>query len=299
MLSLAHPAWLVLLAAPLALCLAWRREEKADDTPALLHPQATLLARLAGERGRTSSTRWPWILGCILLVLALARPQWLDFSSPDARQGHDLMLVIDVSGSMRALEPDQTEAPLSRLETVKAALRDFLPRRHRDRVGMILFGEHPAVYLPLTSDLHLAQTLLADLRPGILGERTALGDAIAMAVQRLADRPRTARLLLLFSDGSDTAGVTPPMDALSLARREGVRIFTVGVGSEGKVLFPRGPVMTPEVTRLPPDKALLQRLARETGGRFYEAANPKDMRRILRDIDAQAPTIIKDPARAR
>ncbi len=299
MITFAQPLWLILLPLPLAAALRQARRGATipDRQPALRHPQAALLARLsAGHRG---PAWWPWALGCALLVVALARPQWLDFSSPEAHQGHDLMVAIDVSGSMRALDYATQGEARSRLAVVKRSLDGFLARRSRDRIGVVLFGDHPAVFLPLTRDLDLVRAQLADLRPGILGERTALGDAIALAVSRLARRPPASRLLLLFSDGADTAGVTPPLDALAEARRQGVRIFTVGVGSGKEVLFPRGPVLPPQVTRLPPDTALLRRLAQESGGHFYAAASAKDMARILADIDAQAPTLIRDPAHAR
>ncbi len=303
MLFFAQTSWLLLLPLPLLMAFSRTRQAMApppDESASILHPQAALLAELAGTARHSGArgTRLLWLAGCTLLIVALARPQWLDFSSPVARQGHDLMVAIDVSGSMRALDLAGPQRVLSRLEVVKTALADFLEKRGGDRAGVILFGDQAATYIPLTSDLKLLQTLLADIRPGLLGERTALGDAIALAVTRLQDRAPAARLLLLFSDGANTAGKIPPAAALALAKRHGVRIFTIAVGTAGKVLFPRGPVMTPEVTQLPPDEDLLRQLGEESGGAFYHAAASTDMARILADIDTLAATDIHDPARA-
>jgi len=303
MLVFAQTPWLLLLPLPLLVALLRSRRAVAarhdECSAAILHPQAALLTELAGtaQTGERRN-RILWLTGCILLILALARPQWLDFSSPAARQGHDLMVAIDVSGSMRALDLGGPQQALSRLAVVKTALAGFLDKRGDDRIGVILFGDQAATYIPLTSDLALLHTLLADIRPGLLGERTALGDAIALAVARLQNRPPASRLLLLFSDGANTAGETPPAAALKLARRNHVRIFTIAVGTAGKVLFPRGPVMPPQVTQLPPDEDLLSQLAQQSGGAFYHAASSADMARILADIDAQAPATIRDPARA-
>lgn len=303
MLVFAQAPWLFLLPLPLLITFIRTRHAMAPhphEAASILHPQAALLAELAGAAQQSGgrNTRLLWLAGCALLIVALARPQWLDFSSPAARQGHDLMVAIDVSGSMRALDLADPQQALSRLAVVKTALADFLDKRSGDRVGVILFGDHAATYIPLTTDLDLLQNLLTDIRPGLLGERTALGDAVALAVTRLQDRPPAARLLLLFSDGANTAGDIPPAAALELARRHGVRIFTIAVGTAGKVLFPRGPVMAPEVTQLPPDEGLLRQLGEESGGAFYHAAASTDMARILADIDTLAPTDIHDPARA-
>ncbi len=316
MLVFAQSLWLWLL--PLPLLILWLggrvfalkpklkpKLKHGASGATLLHPRARLLAALASEpRRRAGLRRLLWTTGCLLLILALARPQWLDFSTPPPRPGHDIMIAIDVSGSMRALdftapgEAAQLEQR-SRLEIVKKALEDFLAQRRNDRIGVILFGDHAAVHVPPTTDLALVRQLLADIRPGILGERTALGDAIALAVARLAAGVPDSRILLLFSDGANTAGTTSPETALAEARRLAVRIFAVGVGTEEKVLFPRGPVMAPEVTELPPDTALLQRLAGTTGGAFYHAASSQDMTRILGDIDALVPVMLRDPRHAR
>ncbi len=302
-----QPYWLFLF--PLPLLLWWLLHRRTGNVrgASLYHPHAELIADLAAARGatvhgRTSLLPLSYLLASLLFLLALARPQWLDFEAPEARQGHELMVALDVSGSMRALdfsEAGETGAPTaSRLGVVRSALDDFLAGRRHDRIGLVLFGDSAALYVPLTTDHQLLRELLAEVRPGMLGERTALGDAVALAVDRLRRRPEPSRLLILFSDGAHTAGDITPEEALDLARRHGVRIFTVAVGRAEKVLFPRGPVLAPEVTVLPPDTALLQRLARESGGHFYRAESASDMQRILDDLNARAPTVIRDPERA-
>ncbi len=305
MLTLAQPWWLLLLPLPF---LLWKlagnpggrlalRHRTVHTPPAVVHPQADLIADLI-QKGPRRRAPWPWLTGCLLLVLALARPQWWDFEHPSIRQGHDLMLAIDISGSMRAQDFNQQGQPVSRLELLKQHLKSFIARREHDRMGIVLFADDALTFAPLSSDHALLSSFIDDIRTGLAGEKTALGEAIALAVERLQIMPPERRILVLMTDGANTAGDITPAAAARLARRAGVRTFIIGIGSDDKVAFPRGPIEKPEIVTLPLNETLLRRLAADTDGHFYRATSPEDMQRILEDIDKLAPTLIRDPAHA-
>jgi len=295
MLQFAQPWWMLL--SPLALLLWWWRTADNHQTPRLQglpHPQTELLVNLAGATSKRPLP-WLWLAACLLLLVALSRPQWLDFRHPSRHQGYNMMLAIDVSGSMRAEDFLIKGQATSRLSLLKNRVRQFIAARQNDRMGIILFADQALSFLPMSSDLSLLSSFIDDIRPGIAGERTALGDAIALAVEQLRSLPQQARLLLLFTDGSSTAGHISPTAATRLAQRHGVRIFTIGVGTNRPVLFPRGPVQSAVITHQPLDEALLRRIATATGGAYYHAGSPVEMDRILGDINRLAPTRLRDP----
>ncbi|HHM04791.1 MAG TPA: VWA domain-containing protein, partial [Gammaproteobacteria bacterium] len=237
----------------------------------------------APPRRRHLST-WLWAAGCSLLLLALAQPQW--HAPWDERfSGREFMLAVDLSGSMRSQDfRDESGVPVSRLDLVKSVVAELLTARRGDRAGLIVFGDDAFTLSPVSHDLDLIQSLLTQVRPGMAGERTALGDALALAVARLRDRPAPARSVLLFTDGSNTAGEISPEAATTLAREAGVRLYPVGIGSDQETLYPRGK-LKPLLTEIPLNEPLLQQLAAETGGRYYRADRPGALRKVLTDID--------------
>jgi Ca-activated chloride channel family protein len=276
--------WLLALPLPLLLWQGWRRRPPRRQA-ALFHPHAALLAQLAAELP-APARRWPWLwlAGCMLLILALARPQWITLH-PEDYPGRDLMFAIDVSGSMRAEDFVIDNRPVSRLDLVKEAVDRLLAARRGDRAGLIVFGDDAYTLTPVTTDLTLLRTLLGEMRNGIAGEKTALGDAIALAVKRLRERPPQSRILFLFTDGTNTAGRFQPAEALALAKRYKVRIYAVGIGRSGKVAYPGGESGETIAAELPLDEDLLQRLARESGGHYYHIQRSEDLGPILADID--------------
>ena len=199
MLTFASPLWLLALPLPyfLWLVVARRREIAGvissgtiQAQPAIVHSQADVLAGLAADdtgKGRKQRVPWLWLFGCMLLLTAMGRPQWLDFSSPAAHQGHNIMLAIDVSGSMRALDFVVDGTPTSRLDVLKQVTRQFLDHRTHDRIGLIMFADDALTFMPMTTDIAMVRNLLDEIRQGVAGEKTALGDTIALAVQRLRD----------------------------------------------------------------------------------------------------------------
>lgn len=299
MLTFATPLWLAALPLPALIWIALRRARSArpaaTGAAALTHSQADLLALLAA-RQRIPVTRlpWLWLAGCMLLIGALARPQWTMPDTASEYYGRDFMLALDVSGSMRALDFTADGQPTDRLSMVKQIVDGFLDERRGDRVGIIVFADDAFSLAPVTTDKTLLKRILADIDNGMIGEKTALGNALALAVKRLRDRREEARVLILLTDGTNTSGEITPAAAIALARHYQVRVYTVGIGAPGPVTFPRGKMQAPELAELPVDEALLQQIAAATGGRYYAARSSADMQRILRDIDQLAVVPVTD-----
>lgn len=275
--------WLVWLwrRAPLA-----RRWGQGKTPPGVLHPQAELLRRLAAQ-GRPWRRRLPWLwtLGCALLVVAVARPVWVAHAGPQWHSGRDIMLAMDLSGSMRAYDFRIDGKPVSRLDMAKRIVARFLQTRQGDRLGLLVFADDAYTLIPVTADLDIVGRMVKGLVPGLIGEKTALGSAIAMAVKRLKDRKPAARILVILTDGSSTTGkISPPM-ALALAKHFHVHIYTIGVGTNKEVLFPKGPMIKPELTRLPLNEKLLKRIAEETGGRYFHITRTGQVKNVIQIID--------------
>jgi len=277
--------WLLALPVPPLLWWALKLRPRRQAQAALFHPHAALLAELAAEQAATPR-RWPWLWigGCALLVIALARPVWISLL-PGEYPARDFMIAIDISGSMRAQDFVVDGKAVDRLTVVKKVIDDLLAARRGDRAGIIVFGDDAITLSPVSHDLTLVRELLRDIRHGIAGEKTALGDAVALAVKRLRERPPAARILLLFTDGTNTAGGIEPERAIALAHQYGVRIYSVGIGRAGRVPYPGGPNGGIILTELPMDEGLLKRMADETGGHYYRAERSETLRQILHDID--------------
>ncbi|KAF0192447.1 MAG: uncharacterized protein FD165_1072 [Gammaproteobacteria bacterium] len=299
MLTFATPLWLAALPLPALIWAALRQaRSSAPISPgaaALLHSQADLLARLAArQQHAVSRMPWLWLAGCMLLIGALARPQWTTPNTASDYYGRDFMLALDVSGSMRALDFSIDGQPTDRLTMVKRIVDGFLDERRGDRVGIIVFADDAYSLAPVTTDKALLKQILDEVDNGTIGEKTALGNALALAVKRLRDRREEARVLILLTDGTNTSGEITPEAAIAMARYYHVRVYTVGIGSQERTAFPRGKMQTAEFAELPVDDALLQHIADATGGRFYAARNSADMQRILRDIDKLADVPVTD-----
>ncbi len=287
MLQLATPLWLLALPLPWLLWQASMRFMKNKTTSyntAIIHPQAALLSQLSNNSTINKHPPWFWLIGCMLLIVALSRPQWFSENEHQG-QGRDFMLAIDLSGSMRALDYTIDNKPVSRLDMLKRVVTEFLDHRQGDRAGLIIFADDAFTLTPITTDLGLLKTLIEQIRNGIAGEKTALGTAMMLAVKRLQDHEHPSRILILFTDGTNTAGIIQPLDAALLAHKHGIRIYTVGIGSQGTVPFPRGPVESPEMAELPLDEINLRAIATETGGRYYHATDLESMQQIVKDIE--------------
>jgi Ca-activated chloride channel family protein len=194
------------------------------------------LEGLAGRRARANLPAWrqqaPFILLWLLLLTASARPQWLGEPLPIAASGRDLLVAVDLSGSMDYPDMRWNNEDVSRLSMVQNLLGDFLEHRDGDRIGLILFGSQAYVQAPLTYDRHTVRVWLDEARIGIAGKNTAIGDAIGLALKRLRLRPAQSRVLILVTDGANNSGQIDPITAARLAGEQGVKIYTIGIGAD-------------------------------------------------------------------
>ena len=223
----------------------------------------------------------------LLLLLSVSRPVWLGESVALPISGRDLMLAVDISGSMEENDFDYNGHRLTRLQAVKAVAGEFIERRQGDRVGLILFGTRAYVQTPLTFDLKTVRHFLDESVIGLAGQSTSIGDAIGLSVKRLRERPESSRLLILLTDGSNTAGLISPADAARLAQQEKIRVHTIGVGAE-----PRSGGMFGFFSNRgrPLDEKSLKAIAKTTGGNYFRARDIDELADIYALIDELEPT---------
>lgn len=263
----------------LALPLPWllrRRLEPVQTGAALRLPSLPAAAMPEPARGAGASW-WLAIAAWLLLVSAAARPQVPGESLPQPVSGRSLLLAFDVSASMAAADLRVTGRPVERLAAARAFADDFLRRRQGDRVGLIVFGSRAYLHTPLTFDLEAVRSALATAEVGLAGRETALGDAIALATRHLRGLPERDRVLVVVTDGANTAGTLEPQRAAWLARREGLRIHAAGIGAARPGADSGG--------------ESLRNIARQTGGSYLQVtdgAGLADFWKHLADIEPMA-----------
>lgn len=289
MLSLAYP-WILLLAlAPLLVRLN-KRSGQAVDAPVL--PVGHWLSDLPGV-SRSGNRLPPWQAALLLtiwllLVVAAARPQHVGEPVQMPISGRDLLLAVDISPSMDEQDMIIQGRGINRLQAVKRVVDEFIQRREGDRLGLLLFGTEPYIQAPLTFDLATVRTLLSESGIGMAGRATAIGDAIGLAVKRLRDRPQGQRVVILLTDGANTAGEITPDKATEIAKATGVRIYTIGIGAEA--MIQRGLLGSRQVNPSRDlDEALLERMAAQTGGEYFRARSLPELEMIYQSIDQLEP----------
>jgi len=224
----------------------------------------------------------------LLLVVAAMGPRWVGDPEPVPTRGRDLMMALDLSGSMARDDFEWQGRAVDRFSIVNAVARDFVAKREGDRVGLILFGTRAYLQAPLTSDRRTVIEMLADSEVGLAGEETAIGDAIGVAVKHLRNRPADERVLILLSDGASNAGVADPLDAARLAAQEGIRIYTIGVGGAAQQI--RTPFGLQAFGGSDLDERALQQIADLTGGTYFRAGDTQSLISVYERIDALEPT---------
>lgn len=225
----------------------------------------------------------------VFLVLALMQPEKVDQFKQVKSEGYDLMLAVDISSSMQAVDFSTQTKVISRLDVTKDVVGKFVLGRRGDRVGLVTFGQHAYLHVPLTLDTVSVSRMLADTMAGMAGNATAIGDAIGLSVRTLRERPKGSRVLVLLTDGEDNASSIPPLEAAKLAKQYGIRIYTVGVGRNGQVPFPTrfGGYAMVEVAI---DEALLKEIAEVTGGQYFLATDQKALESIYSKINEMEKT---------
>ena len=234
---------------------------------------------------------WLAVIAWILLVLAAARPERIGDEVDVPVSGRNLMLAVDLSGSMDQKDFVLGTNRVDRLTATKAVASDFISRREGDRIGLILFGERAYLQVPLTLDRETVKTLLLEAFIGLAGEKTAIGDAITLAVKRIHDQQEDAsdQVLVLLTDGANTAGEVDPLKAAELASQIGLRVYTIGIGAEQlevSSLIGGRRQINPSADL---DEATLTKIAALTGGRYFRARDTASLQEIYRLVDELEP----------
>ncbi|HEY8158729.1 MAG TPA: VWA domain-containing protein [Methylobacter sp.] len=287
-----HFEWPWLLAAlPLPLLIRWLVPAKMPVEQAAL--KVPFLDDFSdGETRAVSQTQqWPlWLaaIAWLLLVAACARPQWLGEPIEQAVSGRDLMLAVDLSGSMEEQDFVINKRSVDRLTAAKGVASDFINRRIGDRVGLILFGSQAYLQTPLTFDRKTVMTLLNESVIGLAGDNTAIGDAIGLAVKRLKNEQTNSRVLVLMTDGANTAGEISPLKAAELAAANHLKIYTIGIGADEMIVrsFFGSRKVNPSVDL---DEKSLIKIAESTGGQYYRARNTDELNNIYMRLDELEP----------
>ncbi len=229
-------------------------------------------------------TRILAILAWLSLTAAAMRPQWLGEPVALPQEGRDLMLAVDLSGSMEQHDMVINGRRVDRLTAVKAVAGNFIERRAGDRIGLILFGRNAYLQAPLTFDRKTVKQLLYESQIGMAGKETAIGDAIGLAVKKVRETTDNNRVLILLTDGQNTAGAIDPAKAAELAREAGMTIYTIGIGSSG-----RNSVFAGWAQGSGLDERTLKAIANMTGGRYFRARNVQELIQIYDLLDKLEP----------
>ncbi len=293
MWSLAWPWALIALPLPFIVRYLVPESVKLQDA-GLKVPSLQGFAMLANRSEAEQLLNWRfWVAATawILLVVAAARPERIGDELDVPVSGRNLMLAVDLSGSMDQKDFELGNRRVDRLTATKAVASDFIGRREGDRIGLILFGEQAYLQVPLTLDRETVKVLLLEAFIGLAGEKTAIGDAITLAVKRIHDQGDNAdeQVLVLLTDGANTAGEIEPLKAAQLAQQVGLRVYTIGIGAEqievSSILGGRRNV-NPSADL---DEETLTAIADQTGGRYFRAKDTAGLQDIYRLLDELEP----------
>ena len=287
MIQFLQPQWLWLLALlPLALFLRGRRGAVA----AIEYPNVGLARRVA-QQTRSRAGRWFWMLPVFagaLMIVGLARPQWGHSRTEMQASGIDILLALDVSGSMQALDFKIDGQPTNRIDVVKSVVSKFIDERPNDRIGLLAFASAPYLVSPLTLDHDWLQQNMDRVQIGTVEDGTAIGSAIASGVNRLRGTPAKSKVIVLLTDGESNCGKISPLAAAEAAKALGVKVYTIGAGIRGDAPVPvKDKFGNTQIVmaKVDVDEDTLQKIATETGGKFYRATDTDSLKNIYADIN--------------
>jgi Ca-activated chloride channel family protein len=296
MITLAYPGLLVLLLLPLL--VRWELPAHREARPSLHVPFLKRLSQLSGQQAGEGASVLEGVLGrklmmplmWICLVLAVARPQWIEPPVSRTKPMRDLLVAVDLSGSMETQDFTDASGKISdRLTAVKQVLDGFLAKRESDRVGLVFFGTAAFVQAPFTEDLAACRQLLGEAQVKMAGPQTAFGDAIGLGITMFDRSPMKQKVMIVLTDGNDTSSQVPPPKAAEIAKGKGIVIHTVSVGD------PRA------AGEQALDVPTLQTVAKETGGVYSAASDRKQLEEIYGKLDAlethAAETVSRRPKR--
>ncbi len=285
------PWWLLaLLALPLAVWL--RRQRK---TPVLLVPFAAAWHR----RSMVTVSRWPAglaLVGLALCIVALARPQRVEDKREVHSQGYDIILAIDLSGSMLAEDYENSDGRINRLQAIKPVIQAFIGERPSDRIGIVVFSGRSYTLAPLTFDHKWLEKQITRLKVGLIEDGTAIGDGLGVALTRLEqaarteDEKRKGAFVVLLTDGANNRGALSPDQAAEIAQKRGIPVYTIGAGREGLVPIPvtdrdTGRVLGYRQVLSDLDEGTLRAMAKSTGGQYFRARDNRTIESAFAAID--------------
>jgi Ca-activated chloride channel family protein len=281
--------WWVLLALPLPLIMRFLPAQGVPEQAALRIPavHAGLSVTSLPKRNR-GYVKWLCYLAWICLVVAAARPQWLGEPVNVPNEGREMILAVDLSGSMKIEDMQVNNRQVNRLTMIKSVLQDFIQRRVGDRLGLVLFADTAYLQAPLTYDRNTVATLLDEAVIGLVGEQTAIGDAIGLAIKRFDSKEESNRVLILLTDGQNTAGHISPEQAKELALNSHITIYTIGVGADKMLVqsFFGSRQVNPSQEL---DEDMLTSLAESTGGKYFRARDTQELEAIYTRLDELEP----------
>lgn len=288
MITFAWP-WLLLL-IPLPLLVYWLPKKDNNRTSAaLIMPQ--LIESPSIDVISPSNKKAPLIILSLcwsLTVLALSQPQWLGEAIDIPTEGREMMIAVDLSGSMQIEDMSLRGNTVNRLDMLKVVLGDFIERRVGDRLGLILFADDAYMQTPMTFDRKTVKQMLGESVLGLVGRKTAIGDAIALAVKRFDAKEKSNKVLLLLTDGQNTAGKISPEQALELAVAKDITIYSIGIGAD--VMLQQSLFGTRRVNPSSElDEQTLTKLAEQTGGKYFRAKDSQGMSKIYQLLDQLEP----------
>ncbi len=279
-----HPQyfWLLLLLIPMIAWYIWKQNS--------IHPTIQISSlRLFSKIGKSRKSylrHLPFIfriLTIIFIIIALARPRSTNQLQNVTTEGIDIMISLDISGSMQAMDFKP-----NRLEAAKDVAINFISGRPNDRMGLVIFASESFTQCPLTLDHNVLTNLFRDVRIGMLEDGTAIGMGLATAVNRIKDSDAKSKVIILLSDGENNRGTIAPLTAAEIARTFGIRVYTIGVGSVGMAPVPINTVFGQQIQQqeVRIDEAMLSEIAEITGGQYFRATNKAALEKIYSEIDA-------------
>lgn len=261
--------WAWLLVLPVLYCLY--RCKRAARTRYFPH------LSFFGHPGKWRNIEWLLkALAVVLLIAALSAPVMIDYSDPRNRNGIDIVLSLDGSGSMNASGFGNGEERLSRFRIVQRIASDFVMKRREDNVGVVLFGDFAFIATPVTYEKEIIAEMIGYLSHGMAGNNTAIGEGIAMGVRALQGSKAASKVIVLLTDGEHNSGAVSPKEASQMANKAGIRLYTIGIGPKGEA-----------------DDALLAQLAKDAGGEFFHASNETELQSVYDAIDRMERSRIK------
>lgn len=288
-IEFAQPGFLLLLLA-IPVWTGWYIFLRKRQEPAMKY-STTLPFQMKGKSGRGIFRHFFFgfrMLALALLILALARPQspnnWKDVST----EGIDMVIAMDISGSMLA-----EDFKPNRLEAGKDVAAEFINDRKNDRIGLVVFSGRSFTQCPLTTDHESLLNLFRGVKSGMIDDGTAIGEGLATAINRLKDSDAKSKVIILLTDGINNAGVIDPYTATEIAQTYHLRVYTIGIGTRGKAPFPMQTPIGIQYHNIDVeiDEALLQQISEQTGGKYFRATDKNKLREIYREIDKLEKTI--------